>query len=93
VNLRALNTHAVGYTGLGVGAAGIIAAVSSLFALLSNPTFLFDLYTEAATRHLGKASFTFFAALFAIVGALVVALLYAWLGRPPTIAADPPAAK
>jgi hypothetical protein len=94
--LNALNTKAVGFAGLGIGAASIIAAVAALFKLLSDPHYLIALAHAIANAHAGTATddnwYTLAqlaACAIAIFGAAVVALLSAYLGRPAQISDTP----
>ena len=85
--LATLNTHQVGYVGLGAGGA-LIAAVAALFARLSDPKFLIDVLGEYETRTLGVNGATLLGLLFAVVGAALVAVLSSYFGRPYTIGKD-----
>jgi uncharacterized BrkB/YihY/UPF0761 family membrane protein len=94
VNLQTLNTHAVANVGATGAAATVVTAIGALFALLANPTFLFDFYTEVATKHYGRNTFQLLGAIFGLAGALLTFAFLAYVGRPASVAADPaPASK
>lgn len=77
-----VHTRWVGYTGLAVGGASIIASVRSLFALLSSPMFIEQLYEASKTHHDPTGSIArLVAAFFGILGAFTIALLATYLGR------------
>lgn len=84
--LQNLNTRAVANTGLAIGGAAIGAAVTGLFKILSDPDELVALY-EAAHTHTdpSRAVAKLAGAGIAVVGALVLALLASYQGRPSTI--------
>jgi hypothetical protein len=101
---RDLNTQAVGKGGLWGGAVLLIlSAVGAWFTLLTNPTYLLALYaaivnTQAVARGVQGATVSadnmtaiaqFAGATIAVVGAIVLALIAAWLGRPATVPDDP----
>jgi hypothetical protein len=94
--LNRLNTRGTGFAGLAIGGAAIIAAVVAFFKLLTDPQYLtslaralYDVHHATATDadHLAIAQLV--AATLAIVGALVVALLSTYFGRPSQIPDSP----
>lgn len=90
------NSHRTGFLGLFVGGSTLIfAAVGALFRLLSRPQYLVDLYhairaeqyhTASAADALAVAQLG--GACIALIGALVLALLLTYFGRPYTVAPD-----
>ncbi len=93
--MKNVNSHAVGYAGLAIGAGSIIGSIAGFFRLVSDPTYLDALFVLAmhAHRHAMTAADTqtlaqLCAAFLAIVGAFVVALLASYFGRPVTVPGD-----
>jgi len=93
--LSKLNTHGVAFAGLAIGGGSIVASVAAFFRLLSNADY-FDALIRAvlhARNHaLDNADYYTFAqiaaAVVAIVGAIVVALLLSYFGMPRTVDAS-----
>lgn len=97
MNLLALNTHRVGFAGLVMGGASIIAALASLIHLLSTPSYLFALYwaiIHGSTRSLTNPDIMAFcelaACVIALVGAFVISLLAAYFGMPAPVDSGKP---
>lgn len=101
--LARCNTYRVGFAGLAIGGAAIIASVAAFFRLLANPPYLIALYWalehvrahDAATLPADLATLAQLAgALVAIGGAVVLALLMSYFGMPSSVghAASPAAA-
>jgi hypothetical protein len=88
MSLQTVNTHAVGYTGLGIGGVAILAAVGGFFKICSDPKIVLGFTYEWQTHQFGPNMAAVIGGGIAVVGALVVALLSTWLGRPPTVPAD-----
>lgn len=93
MRLEALNTNGVALTGLTLGLTsiivGVIAAVRTFFAVLSDKSELVALYVAAKTHtDPTGAVATLVGAFIAIVGAftllLVACLLLAFFGKPPS---------
>jgi hypothetical protein len=93
--LNRLNTHGVALAGLAIGGGSIVASVGALFKLLSDPTYIDALFV--AIMHAREHKFDsndlmtyakLAAAFFAIVGAIVIALLLTYFGRPASVPAD-----
>lgn len=96
--LRKLNTTTVANSGLVVGTAAILTALAGLFKVVSDPDELVALYLAFQTRSdPTHALAKLVGAGVAVVGALAVALVAAYLGKPSTLSppataeAEPPA--
>lgn len=94
--LNALNTRAVGFAGLGIGAVSITAAVAAFFKLLSDPHYLIALAHALVNVRRGDATDDNWYALaqlvgcfIAIVGAAVISILSSYLGRPAKLSDTP----
>lgn len=92
--LRA-NTHRVGSAGLLIGGTSIVASVAALFRLVADPTYvdaLFVAIMHARAHATTAADVQTYAQLVgaavAILGAVIVALLLSYLGRPTTVPSD-----
>jgi|GEM_PF-3452449 len=90
--LNRLNSHGIGLAGLAIGGGSIVASVAGLFKLLSDPTYLDALFIAAVHSRAHAATAVdvqtysqLVASGVTIVGAVVVALLMTWLGRPTTV--------
>ena len=90
------NTHGTALAGLAAGGAAILAAVTALFKLLSDPNYLIALYHaiidarhHASTPQDGYAIAQLAAACFAILGGFAVGLVSAYLGRPTNVPQTP----
>lgn len=91
-----LNTKGVGLAGLAVGGTAIVASVGAFFKLLTSPSYLIALYWAISnakhqrfTPDDGQVVAQAAAAVIAIVGAFVVAVLLSWLGMPTTVPTPP----
>lgn len=98
--LNRLNSHGIGLAGLAIGGASIVGSVYALFGLFTSkdgPQYLVALAFAAdhLARHEALTSTDQLAlaqlacALIGILGAIVVALLLSWLGRPVTVPSSP----
>ncbi len=95
--LTRLNSHGTGYAGLLLGGGSIVASVAAFFRLLSSPTYLDALFAavmHARAHALTAADVQTYAQLagacVAIIGAIAVALLLTYFGRPLSVASDTP---
>jgi hypothetical protein len=85
VNLRALNTHAVANAGAGIGVAAILSALVALFHFLGDASMLLCLVHEVSQHQFGQCTATLVAAVFALIGAIVIALFCSRYGAPETV--------
>jgi hypothetical protein len=92
------NTHGTALAGLAAGGTAIVAAITALFKLLSNPAYLVALYQaivdsrhHVATQQDGYVFAQLAAACFAILGGFAIGLVSAYLGRPTNIPQKPTA--
>lgn len=92
--LNRLNTHGVGLAGLAIGGGSIVVSVGALFKLLSDPTYLDALFVAImhVQRHIVDSNdvMTYaklVAAFVSIIGAIVLALVMTYFGRPASVPA------
>jgi hypothetical protein len=86
MNGQSLNNRIIANAGLAGGGLSIVAAIAYFFKVLSDPNELIALY-EAARTHADPtgAIARVAGAGVAIVGALTVSIVAAYVGRPSTI--------
>lgn len=89
-SLLRLNTRFVANSGLIGGGLTIIAAVAYFFNVLKDPTELVNLYVAIKTHGDPNGAIAkLVGAAIGVVGALTVALLAAYFGKPASVPQEP----